>query len=278
MNSMLGGDGRAAEARRERSLMDLQRALDESRAVSISSAAALKEAKTKLNIALQNAQSAGASRSELQAAQSRDSELQQLVLDAQRAKAPCLCWCCCRDTMETRREDTAEHEIIGTVTAAGDTTLVECEFDDKIKALESEIAQRQRNLQRKQESLSMRTMLPAGVGAHQVLKPGTRCRYNSSRHGLLAAVVQGYNASDCTYDLDVRPHAQLENIAPAGDIPASKAWPVGTLVEYQSTTAGQWVPTVIRSFNEGEARGILGTYNLDVREHAAVDRIRLRSD
>jgi len=276
MNSMFGGDGRGAGARRERSLMDLQKALADSRTVSASNATALKEAQTKLNIALQNAQSAGASRGELQAAQSRDSELQQLILDTQPANGPC--WCCCRETRESRREEIVEHGIVVVGKARGDTTLVEYEFDDRTKALESEIAQRQHNLQQKQESLQMRTMLPAGVNAQQVLKPGTRCRYSSSRNGWLSAMVQGYNPSDETYDLDVRPHAKLENIAPAGDIPASKAWPAGTIVEYQSTTAGQWMPAVIRSFNEGETRGTFGTYNLDIRDHAAVDRIRLRGD
>jgi len=110
------------------------------------------------------------------------------------------------------------------------------------------------------------------------LPVGTRCRYNSSSwSSWMPAVVQGFNESDVTYNLDVRQHARLENISPDPDASASEAWPPGTLVHYESSTVRHWLPSVIRSFNEaGDRSGEEGTYNLDVRECAQVDRMRPR--
>uniref|UniRef100_A0A7S4RT27 Protein kinase domain-containing protein n=2 Tax=Alexandrium monilatum TaxID=311494 RepID=A0A7S4RT27_9DINO len=109
-----------------------------------------------------------------------------------------------------------------------------------------------------------------------VLEAGTKCCYHScSWSGWMPAVVQSFNAEDGTYDLDVRQHAQLENISPAPDVLASEAWPAGALVYYESSTVKHWLPAVILSFNEGVADGP-GTYNLDVRECAQVDRMRPR--
>lgn len=110
------------------------------------------------------------------------------------------------------------------------------------------------------------------------LPVGTRCRYNSSSwSSWMPAVVQGFNESDGTYNLDVRQHARLENISPDPDASASEAWPPGTLVHYESSTVRHWLPSVIRSYNEvGDQPGKEGTYNLDVREFAQVDRMRPR--
>mmetsp|Transcript_24276 Transcript_24276/g.76322 ORF Transcript_24276/g.76322 Transcript_24276/m.76322 type:complete len:556 (-) Transcript_24276:101-1768(-) len=117
---------------------------------------------------------------------------------------------------------------------------------------------------------------PLDAAHRVVLQVGTRCRYNSSSwSGWMPAVVQGFNESDSTYNLDVRQHAKPENISPASDVPASEAWPPGTLVHYESSTVRHWLPAVIRSFVEG-TNGGEGTYNLDVRECAQVDRMRLR--
>jgi|ERR1712232_189462 len=85
------------------------------------------------------------------------------------------------------------------------------------------------------------------------------------------AVVQGYNDSDGTYNLDVRQHAALDKIAPIGNITASEAWPPGTLAAYHSASVNQWLPAVVNSYNEMDA-----TYNLDVRDHADLERIRAR--
>jgi len=107
---------------------------------------------------------------------------------------------------------------------------------------------------------------PKGVGN---MMPGTFCRYESGTYGWMNAIIQDYNSSDCTYDLDVRRHAPLDKISPATDV--TDVWPRGTPVFYLSTTVNQWLPALVVSFNEGDS-----TYNLDVRDHADVDRIRAR--
>lgn len=101
------------------------------------------------------------------------------------------------------------------------------------------------------------------------MMPGTLCRYESGTYGWMNAIVQEYNSSDCTYDLDVRRHAPLDKISPATD--ARDIWPRGTPVFYLSATVNQWLPALVVSFNEGD-----NTYNLDVRDHADLDRIRAR--
>ncbi|CAJ1435200.1 unnamed protein product, partial [Effrenium voratum] len=80
----------------------------------------------------------------------------------------------------------------------------------------------------------------------------------------------------CTYNLDVRPHADPYRISPAQDVSAEQAWPRGTLVFYKSEQmekqgAAAPMAAVILSFNESDQ-----TYNLDIREHADCDRIRVR--
>merc|ERR1711920_708950 len=143
---------------------------------------------------------------------------------------------------------------------------------DRLRALEVEVEERQRHIEQEKRRLQMQTVLPANAKAVPRLKRGTKCRYNSSRVSKwIHAVVESYNSSDDTYNLDVRQHAKMENISPAVDIKASEAWQRGILVEYESNSTGQWLPAKILSFNDD------GTYTLDVREHAQCDRIRLRS-
>jgi len=103
------------------------------------------------------------------------------------------------------------------------------------------------------------------------LQPGTRCRYESGTYGWMPAVVQSYNESNGTYNLDVRQQAALDKISPLADAKVADAWPPGTLAAYHSVSIGQWLPTAVVSFNEAD-----GTYNLDVRDHADIDRIRVR--
>mmetsp|Transcript_58793 Transcript_58793/g.127184 ORF Transcript_58793/g.127184 Transcript_58793/m.127184 type:complete len:714 (-) Transcript_58793:94-2235(-) len=112
-------------------------------------------------------------------------------------------------------------------------------------------------------------MVPVGA-----LPIGTRCRYSSSQYGWMPCVVEGINETDGTYDLDVRQHASPSNIAPAKPIAsASEVWPAGTWAQYHSSTANVTLPAVVVSFNDDD-----GTYNLDVRERADLDRIRARFD
>mmetsp|Transcript_50613 Transcript_50613/g.117525 ORF Transcript_50613/g.117525 Transcript_50613/m.117525 type:complete len:255 (+) Transcript_50613:249-1013(+) len=104
------------------------------------------------------------------------------------------------------------------------------------------------------------------------LLPGMKCRYVSGTYGWMPAVVQNYNQASSTYNLDVRQHAALDKIAPAADVSACEAWPPGTLAAYHSVSVNQWLPAVVMSFNEADS-----TYNLDVRDHADPERMRVRA-
>ncbi|CAK9078588.1 Hypothetical protein SCF082_LOCUS37563, partial [Durusdinium trenchii] len=81
-----------------------------------------------------------------------------------------------------------------------------------------------------------------------------------------------------TYNLDCRPHADPSRISPAKDVSADQAWPRGTLVFYKSEQIEKQqgglrasIPAVVKSFNESDM-----TYDLDIRDHADCDRIRIR--
>lgn len=109
-----------------------------------------------------------------------------------------------------------------------------------------------------------------------LLPNGAKCRYNSSSLSTwIPAVVMAVNLESKTYDLDVRPGAIPHNISPRADGSTKEAWPRGTFVFYKSSTASQWLQAVVESFNEA-MDGNEGTYNLDIRESASVDRIRIR--
>lgn len=90
------------------------------------------------------------------------------------------------------------------------------------------------------------------------------------------AVVR-YNPEDGTYDLLVRQHAKVANISPDPSAATAQCWPPGTPVEYESSSANSRLAAVVRSYNPPTATSSEGTYNLDVRENAPVDRIRLRA-
>jgi len=116
--------------------------------------------------------------------------------------------------------------------------------------------------------------IPGQAPAGRILPVGCRCKYepsSSSQYGMLPAVVEGYNDSDGTYNLDVRQHAAPERIAPVSDASVREAWPKNVLVSYHSDSVKKWLPAVTKSFNDSD-----GTYNLDLREHADCDRMRLR--
>ncbi|CAK0872077.1 unnamed protein product, partial [Prorocentrum cordatum] len=115
----------------------------------------------------------------------------------------------------------------------------------------------------------------SGASAGSLLERGTRCRYHSARYGWMPAVVQSFNESDGTYNLDVRDHARLRDMSPDSTVSAADAWPAYTLVHYQSETLSTWLPAMVRSFNEPKA-GAEGSYNLDVRDFASIERIRPR--
>mmetsp|Transcript_59285 Transcript_59285/g.141313 ORF Transcript_59285/g.141313 Transcript_59285/m.141313 type:complete len:613 (+) Transcript_59285:81-1919(+) len=106
---------------------------------------------------------------------------------------------------------------------------------------------------------------------------GMRCRYWSQTHGgcWLPARVEKANP-DGTFDLDIKQHACIENISPTPDVPEAEAWPPGTSVSYNSTSAQRWIPAVVQSFNDTCGSSHVATYNLDVRPCADCGRIRPR--
>jgi serine/threonine protein kinase len=125
-------------------------------------------------------------------------------------------------------------------------------------------------------SMSRQWTADLGYSNTGVLPVGGKCRYySSSFYSWMPAVIQGFNEKDGTYNLDVRQHAKLKDISPDPLVPASEAWPPGTLVHYESGTLKNWLQAVVRSFNEKTGSGE-GTYNLDVREFASIDKIRPR--
>jgi serine/threonine protein kinase len=145
------------------------------------------------------------------------------------------------------------------------------EDQQRIRSLERKITQ----LQQEQPAQNALPLVPPKTSVPQkggVLRPGLRCRYQSGSWGWMPGFVQSTNDQDGTFNLDVRQHAVPEKIAPI-DQPSEQndVWPNGTWVWYQSTSMANSLPGVILGYNAGD-----NTYNLDVREHAAIDRIRAR--
>lgn len=121
------------------------------------------------------------------------------------------------------------------------------------------------------------TLLPSPL--IQVLQAGLKCHHYSSA-AWHPSEVQGYNPQACTFHLcsakHVCPHVAPEHICPAPEASEAEAWPQGTAVVYKSSSSGQWLPAVVKSFNVSVGPGKPGTYNLDVRDHASCERIRPR--
>lgn len=108
------------------------------------------------------------------------------------------------------------------------------------------------------------------------LMPETKVQYNSTSAGKwLRCKVESFNEANSTYNLDIRPQADLNSICPDPSVRQEEAWPPGTPVSYISATAGRPLDARIISFVEGTG-GFNGTYNLDVRECADCERIRAR--
>eukprot|EP00930_Biecheleria_cincta_P032568 TRINITY_DN22593_c0_g1_i1.p1 TRINITY_DN22593_c0_g1~~TRINITY_DN22593_c0_g1_i1.p1 ORF type:complete len:752 (+),score=124.12 TRINITY_DN22593_c0_g1_i1:133-2388(+) len=124
------------------------------------------------------------------------------------------------------------------------------------------------------EAFAARTLLP----------PHTKCKYEPAtrnQFGVLPAVIESFNESDSTYNLDVKPHAQPNRIMPSDKISSAEAWPRGTLVWYYSERAANWLPARIACFNDSDSTYNLAQDapgNLDLRQHAQCEFIRLRLD
>jgi serine/threonine protein kinase len=137
---------------------------------------------------------------------------------------------------------------------------------------EYEEAQRRiRSLESKNVALQ-NALITAKSSRPGPLRVGLRCRYYSPTYGWMTGMVQGMNDQDGTYNLDCRQHAAPDKISPP-DKPTCNddIWPPGTWVCYESSSMGTYLPGVITGWNQNDC-----TYNLDVREHAAMDKIRAR--
>jgi serine/threonine protein kinase len=112
---------------------------------------------------------------------------------------------------------------------------------------------------------------PPQARSNGPLKVGMKCRYYSTSYGWMNGVVQGFNDQDGTYNLDIRQHAGCDKISPiAAPAGSDDHWPLGTWVAYESSSYG-YIAGVVVGYNDSD-----NTYNLDVREHAAIDKIRAR--
>lgn len=111
--------------------------------------------------------------------------------------------------------------------------------------------------------------------AQGTLPAGTKCRYwSASQQQWARACIMSFNKDEGTYELDVKVRVPLDKIAPRMDVQVHEAWPRGTFVTYQSASSGKEVQAVVFGFKV-PAIGP-GTYVLDVKDSAEVDRIRPR--
>lgn len=166
--------------------------------------------------------------------------------------------------------------------ARATTDLAQLQMQQKMQAEKEEAQRRITQLEQKagaleQKNAKLQNALVSAKAAQVQQKPGPlrtglRCRYFSPSYGWMAGTVQGMNEQDGTYNLDVRQHAAPDKIAPPDSVSTvDDMWPPGTWVFYESSSIGSMLPGIITGFNQND-----GTYNLDLREHAAVDRIRAR--
>lgn len=240
-------------ATRERLLADLYRAVEESRDVDAGSVEEVRAMQQRISACLRLAADADAIGDELSEAEVRLQELSRLARDAERARRGCcrrLCCCCC----DLCAQPAADHEEVAALLLPEDGPSPGQELAGEVPG--------------------GKAWARAGV-VDGLLCPGTKCRYHSATWGTyISTEVARFNPEDGTYDLLVRQHAKVANISP--DPSATQCWPPGTLVEYQSSSAHGRLPGVVRSFNPPTAGGSDGTYNLDIRENAPADRIRLR--
>lgn len=91
-------------------------------------------------------------------------------------------------------------------------------------------------------------------------------------HGnVLVQIVRIQNGFAEVNSGDATMQVALQSLRPPAD--ATKKWPSGTQVQYQSSSAGgHWIDAHVDSFNAYN-----GTYNLDVRQEAAPDKVRPRA-
>mmetsp|Transcript_75910 Transcript_75910/g.214675 ORF Transcript_75910/g.214675 Transcript_75910/m.214675 type:complete len:480 (+) Transcript_75910:99-1538(+) len=235
----LTGGGRSAASRQERLLADVHMVVDEVRGIDKDNVEVLRAAKAKLRFAIQNAVAVDVAEEDLRDALDLEKELQRLI--SQLTRWHCF-WCCHADSSSVLKNQDLNPAELG----------VQAQDDEVVTVMHK-------------------------VGTKSQLPPGTRCRYKSmTRSGWVDGVVQRFNADDGTYDLDVRERAACEYITPHPSVSVAEAWPAGTLVRVVDGSTKRQQDAVILSFNAPSSGGS-ATYNLDVAERVAVDRILPRS-
>jgi hypothetical protein len=281
MTTLFAGDsGPNVKARRERLLADVHMVMRETAEVDTKSAEALRRAKDKLALAIRDAVYAGVAEKDLEDAEEREVELQRLLAGVSS------CWCFLQRDARCSQGQVAGCSVDASppicrllswspLPAPGQQPTGSPGLETHAWAPNSSAIMPLASIE------SQPTVYGSLTETHDGrLAAGTRCSYlSSSRAGFIDAVVQGWNEEDFTYDLDVRPHARLEHICPplTGRLASpAEAWAPGTLVEYwRGTENDERLSATVLGFNQGE-QGEPDTYDLDVREHAPIHRIRAR--
>lgn len=107
----------------------------------------------------------------------------------------------------------------------------------------------------------------------RVLCEGQKVCYKSASHDAwFMGSVTSYNSDDGTYNLDLKQRAPTDRISPPFERNSDFAWPAGVLVCYHSESTNSWINAVIQNYNVDD-----GTYNLDVKQRASVDKMRIRN-
>mmetsp|Transcript_21256 Transcript_21256/g.49295 ORF Transcript_21256/g.49295 Transcript_21256/m.49295 type:complete len:679 (+) Transcript_21256:112-2148(+) len=142
--------------------------------------------------------------------------------------------------------------------------------NQQLKAQMQNLEQMVRSKTRQLEEVAKRwSGAPQGK---MVLPKGTPCRYYSAQYGWCPGRADAeYANSDGSFDLDIRKQAAPDKISPAEKVRQEDAWPPGTLVAYHSASNDKWFPSEVEGYNASDF-----TYNLSVRQHAEVSRMRLR--
>lgn len=107
------------------------------------------------------------------------------------------------------------------------------------------------------------------------LPKGTKVAYKSTSSDMwYQGAILKHNPDDGSYDLDIKSRAFCDRISPPPKLPegttATFIWPNGTVVQFYSETQKKWVFGTIFGHNSDD-----NTYNLDIRQKAPVDRMRI---
>merc|ERR1719193_707652 len=110
-----------------------------------------------------------------------------------------------------------------------------------------------------------------------LLQPGSRVKYESVSLGqTVDCIVQSFNESDNTYNLDLKQRAPLNMIMPPTE--SHWRWPPRTSIIYESSSLTSWIDGIIADFNEDDKTYDLATPDGNVlKERALATKIRPRA-